>query len=126
MVAQFLQRVTGKHQVASGWDMSGFLGEHFMRDLAVFLFAVSGGITFSGIIASVYRLAAKKPQSRTSTVFHYAVMAFAGPSVLLGNATRSYRKEGCSNLAYVMAVAVASYWAFVLGMGILGAYAAIK
>jgi hypothetical protein len=106
--------------------MSGFLTAHFSRDLIVFLFAVSGGITFSGIIASVYRLAAKKPQGNTGRVLHYAVMAFAGPSVLLGNATRSYRKEGCSNLAYVMAIAVASYWAFVLGMGILTVYGVIK
>lgn len=106
--------------------MSGFLGEHFSRDLIVFLFAVAGGITFSGIIANLYRLAARKPQSTAGTVLHYAVMAFAGPTVLLGNATRSFRKEGCSNLAYVIAVAVASYWAFVLGMGILEAYAVIK
>jgi hypothetical protein len=106
--------------------MSGFLGEHFSHDLVVFLFAVAGGITFSGIIANLYRLAAKKPQSKTGTVLHYAVMAFAGPNVLLGNATRSFRKEGCSNLAYVIAVAVASYWAFVLGMAILEAYAVIK
>ncbi|HXL71121.1 MAG TPA: hypothetical protein VN935_07750 [Rhizomicrobium sp.] len=106
--------------------MSGFLTEHFSRDLIMFLFAVSGGITFSGIIASTYRLAARKPQSKAGTVLHYAVMAFAGPSVLLGNATRSYRKESCSNLAYVMAIAVASYWAFVLGMGILTVYGVIK
>jgi hypothetical protein len=106
--------------------MSGFLGEHFSHDLVIFLFAVAGGITLSGIIANLYRLAAKKPQSRAGTVLHYAVMAFAGPTVLLGNATRSFRKEGCSNLAYLIAVAIASYWAFVLGMGILEAYAVIK
>lgn len=106
--------------------MSGLLGEHFTRDLIVFLFAVGGGITFSGIIASLYRLAAKKPQSKAGTVIHYAVMAFAGPTVLLGNATRSFRKENCSNLAYAIAVAVASYWAFVLGMGILTVYGVIK
>lgn len=106
--------------------MSGFFGERFSHDLIIFLFAVAGGITFSGIVANLYRLAAKKPQSKGGTVLHYAVMAFAGPTVLLGNATRSFRKESCSNLAYVMAVAVASYWAFVLGMGILEAYAVIK
>ena len=106
--------------------MSGLFNEHLSRDLIVFLFAVSGGITLSGIIASLYRLAAKKPQSKAGTALHYAVMAFAGPTVLLGNATRSYRKEGCSNIAYVMAVALASYWAFVLGMGILTVYGVIK
>jgi hypothetical protein len=126
MIAHFLQFVTWKHQAAPGWDMMSFLGEHFTRDLLVFLFAVSGGITFSGIVASLYRLAAKKPKGNTGTLIHYTVMIFAGPSVLLGNATRSYRKADCSNLAYVMAVAVASYWGFVLGMGILSAYTAIR
>ena len=106
--------------------MVAFLGQHFSRDLIVFLFAVSGGITLSGIIANLYRLAAKKPKSTAGAVIHYAVMAFAGPTVLLGNATRSFRKEGCSNMAYMIAVAVASYWAFVLGMGILAVYGVIK
>jgi len=53
-------------------------------------------------------------------------MAFAGPSVLLENATRSYRKDACSNMVYMFAVAIASYWAFALGMGLLSAYGAIK
>jgi hypothetical protein len=107
--------------------MSGLLGTHFSRDLLVFLFAVGGGVTLSGIIANLYRLvAAKKPEGRTGIAVYYVVMAFAGPSVLLGNATRSYRKDACSNVAYMAAVAIASYWAFLLGMGILSAYGAIK
>jgi hypothetical protein len=107
--------------------MTGLLGWHFSRDLLVFLFAVGGGITLSGIIANIYRLvAAKKPEGKAGTAIYYAVMAFAGPSVLLGNATRSYRKDTCSNMAYVFAVAIASYWAFVLGMGLLTAYNVVK
>jgi hypothetical protein len=107
--------------------MTGLLGTHFSRDLLVFLFAVGGGVTLSGIIANVYRLvAAKKPESRTGTAVYYAVMAFAGPSVLLENATRSYRKDACSNMAYMFAVVIASYWAYLLGMGILTACNVIK
>jgi hypothetical protein len=106
--------------------MSGLLGQHFPHDLIVFLFAVSGGVTFSAIIANAYRLLSKKPQAGAGTAFHYAVMAFAGPSMLLENATRSYRKAGCSDMAYVMAVAVAGCWAFVLGMGLLTAYTVVK
>ena len=103
--------------------MSGLLGTHFSRDLLVFLFAVGGGVTLSGIIANLYRLvAAKKPKGRTGVAVYYAVMAFAGPSVLLENATRSYRKDACSNMAYMAAVAIASYWAFLLGMGLLTVY----
>lgn len=101
----------------------GLLGMHFSRDLLVFLFAVAGGVTLSGITANLYRLvAAKKPEGKAGTVAYYAVMAFAGPSVILENATRSYRKDACSNMAYMFAVAIASYWAFVLGMGILTVY----
>lgn len=107
--------------------MSGLLGTHFSHDLMVFLFAVCGGVTLSGITANIYRLlAAKKPEGKTGTAVYYAVMAFAGPSVLLENATRSYRKDTCSNMAYMFAVAIASYWAFVLGMGLLTAYNVIK
>ncbi len=46
--------------------------------------------------------------------------------MLLANATRSYRKEDCSDLAYVIAVAVSGYWAFAIGIGILTAYAVVK
>lgn len=106
--------------------MTGFLGQNFTHDLIVFLFAVSGGVTFSAIIANSYRLLAKKPQTSAATIVHYAVMAFAGPSVLLENATRSYRNAGCSDMAYMIAVAVAGYWSFLLGMGILTAYAVMK
>jgi hypothetical protein len=96
-----------------------FLGTHFLRDVIVFLFAVAGGLTLSGIIANLYRLAAKKPQTASGSFVHYAVMAFAGPSVMIVNATRSYRKRDCSDFAYLIAVAVAGYWSFLLGMGIL-------
>lgn len=106
--------------------MSGILDGQFARDLIEFLFAVSGGITFSAIIANTYRLLARKPKTSAATVFHYAVMAVAGPSVLLENATRSYRKAGCSDMAYMMAVVIASYWAFLLGLGILTAYGAVR
>lgn len=106
--------------------MSGIVSEHFVHDLIVFLFAVSGGITLSAIIANSYRLVAKRPEGRAGTVVHYAVMALAGPSVLLANATRSYRKEDCSDLAYLIAVAVSGYWAFAIGMVMLTAYAVVK
>lgn len=106
--------------------MSGILGERFVHDLIVFLFAVSGGITLSAIIANVYRLVAKRPAGTTGTVVHYAVMVLAGPSVLLTNATRSYRKDDCSDFAYLIAVAVSGYWAFAIGMVMLTAYAVVK
>jgi hypothetical protein len=96
-----------------------FLGDHFVRDLTVMLFALTGGLTLSGIIANIYRLVAGKPQSRGATILYYAVMVFAGASVLLENATRSYRKKDCSAPAYGFAVAIVGYWCFILGLGVL-------
>lgn len=96
-----------------------FLGDHFVRDLTVMLFALTGGLTLSGIIANMYRLFAGKPRSRGATLLYYAVMVFAGASVLLENATRSYRKKDCSAPAYGFAVAIVGYWCFILGLGVL-------
>ncbi|MGH6829147.1 MAG: DUF6949 family protein [Rhizomicrobium sp.] len=95
------------------------LGAHFLREMVVFLFAVTGGLTLSAISANTYRLAATRPRQRAGRLVHYAVMAVAGPSVLFENATRDYRKEACSDFAYLIAVVVVGYWSFLLGMGIL-------
>jgi hypothetical protein len=43
-------------------------------------------------------------------------MMLAGPSVLFENATRSFRAKACSGVAYGFAVAIATYWAFVIGV----------
>ena len=69
---------------------------YFVRELTIFMFALTGGLTLSAIIANIYRMLARKPNSRGETVIYYAVMAVAGASVLLENATRSYRKKDCS------------------------------
>ena len=42
-------------------------GSHFLRDLLVLLFAITAGLTLSGIIANIYRILARKPQSRGET-----------------------------------------------------------
>ena len=102
------------------------LGPHFLRDLTVFMFALTGGLTLSGIIANIYRLLARKPASRSETVLYYAVMAFAGASVLLENATRSYRKKDCSAPAYGFAIALVGYWCFILGIGVLAVAVHLK
>jgi hypothetical protein len=94
-------------------------GSHFLRDLLVLLFAVTAGLTLSGIIANIYRLFARKPQSRGETALYYGIMVLAGASVLLENATRSYRKKDCSAPAYGFAIAIVGYWCFVLGIVVL-------
>ena len=95
------------------------LGHHFLRDLTVLMFALTGGLTLSGITANIYRMLARKPQNRGETVLYYAVMTLAGPSVLLENATRSYRKRESSAPAFGFAMAIVGYWCFVLGIGVL-------
>jgi hypothetical protein len=86
-----------------------------MHNLILLLFAVAGGLTLSGITANLYRMLAKRPDTKVATWVHYLIMAFAGPSVLFENSTRSFRKKECSRAAYGLAVGLAAYWAFILG-----------
>ena len=86
-----------------------------MRNALELLFAIAGGLTLSGIVANLYRLIAEKPQSRTATWAYYGVMLLAGPSVLVNNSTRSFRKKECTRSAYGFALGLAAYWSFMLG-----------
>ncbi len=90
-----------------------------MKNLLLLLFATTGGLVLSGIVANIYRILAKKPDGPTGIAAYYAVMVLAGPSVLFENATKSFRTKACSGMAYGFAVAVASYWAFMLGLLII-------
>lgn len=85
----------------------------------VFLFALTGGLTLSGIIANIYRIVGRKPEGGLQTAIYYGVMVFAGPSVLFENATKSFRAKDCSRAAYGFAIAIAGYWAFALGLLVL-------
>lgn len=96
-----------------------------MHGYIVFLFSLAAGITASGLTGAVYRLVANEPKTMIATVLHYAVMVFAGPVILFGNSTRSYRKKECSKAAYFLAVALGGYWSFVMGVFILSACVAL-
>jgi hypothetical protein len=87
-----------------------------MKLFLLALFAFAGGLALSGIVANLYRILARRPKSRKAKTVYYVVMILAGPSVLFENATRSFRKKDCSTSAYGFAVALASYWAFVIGL----------
>jgi hypothetical protein len=87
--------------------------------LLLLLFAVTAGLTLSGIVANIYRILARKPQTPPETALYYVVMVVAGPSVLFENATRSFRTKDCSGLAYGLAVAITGYWCFALGLLVL-------
>ena len=92
-----------------------------MRHFTVMLFALAGGLTLSSIVANVYRLVARKPRTRAATWIFYGVMLLAGPSVLLENSTRSFRRKECSRSAYAFAMGLAGYWSFVLGLALINA-----
>ncbi|MGN6150156.1 MAG: DUF6949 family protein [Rhizomicrobium sp.] len=87
-----------------------------MHNLEVFLFAMTGGFALSGIVANLYRLLAPKPESSRTKFAYYVVMVVAGPSVLFDNAARSWRKKGCSAVAFWLAAALSAYWSFIIGL----------
>ncbi len=97
-----------------------------MHDFIVFLFAIGAGTTASGLLASIYRLVAREPETRLGTILHYAVMIIAGPVVLVSNSTKSYREKRCSKAAYVLVIALSAYWSFATGLFILSTWVALR
>jgi hypothetical protein len=97
-----------------------------MHDFIVFLFAIAAGMTASGLAANIYRLLAKEPKTRFGTFIHCAVMVIAGPVVLVGNSTKSFRDKDCSKAAYALALALSGYWSFAMGLFILSLIMAIR
>ena len=90
-----------------------------LHNFVVMLFSIAAGFTASGIVASLYRLLAHKPESKIGKTIYIAVMVFAGPSVLVGNAAKKFRAKDCSVYALWLAAAVAGYWSFAIGLFVL-------
>jgi hypothetical protein len=95
------------------------MGPGFAKDLMVVLFITACGFTASGILANLYRLIASKPESGAAKTAYFAVMVVAGPNVLIDNAAQSLKKKSCSAIAFWLAVAVAGYWSFAIGLFVL-------
>lgn len=87
-----------------------------LHSFMVALFALTVGLTASGIVANIYRLLGKKPETLSARIGYLAVMSVAGPSVLFDNAARTWRKRDCSAMAFWLAAAIAGYWSFALGL----------
>lgn len=85
----------------------------------VVLFATTAGFTASGILANLYRLLARKPESPGGRAAYFAVMVVAGPSVLLENAAASLKKKSCSKFAFWLAASISAYWSFAIGLFML-------
>jgi len=90
-----------------------------LHDFMVALFALAAGFTASGIVANLYRMLVKKAEGVAARLGYYAVMVIAGPSVLIDNAGRSWRKKSCSATAFWLAAAISSYWSFAIGLFVL-------
>ena len=87
-----------------------------MKDVLIALFAVASGLSASGIVANLYRILGRRPQTLTGQAGYVAVMIVAGPSVLFDRSIRHWRAKGCSPLALVIAVAISGYWSFAIGL----------
>jgi hypothetical protein len=93
------------------------MGLAMIHNLLVFLYALTGGLAISGIIANIYRLLTpKKSETTSGRAAYYVVMALAGPTVLLDNAARSWRTKSCSAMAFWLAAALSGYWSFIIGL----------
>ena len=90
-----------------------------MHGFMLLLFSLAGGLTVSGMVANGYRMVASKPQTPAATAAYYGVMVIAGPSVLFENSTRSFKQKECTVIAYGFALALATYWAFLLGLAVI-------
>lgn len=97
-----------------------------MHDAIVALFALAAGFTASGIVASLYRLIAKRRSLSSDRFLYVAVMIFAGPTVLFENAAKAWREKSCSVVAFWLAAAVAGYWSLALGLLVIQLGLAIK
>ena len=85
------------------------------KDLFLVSFSMVAGYTVSGILANLYRLIAKKPETAGGKAGYFAVMVVAGPNVLFHNAALSFRAKDCSRFAFWLAATISAYWSFMLG-----------
>ena len=90
-----------------------------MHGLLVVFFAVAAGFTASGLVASVYRILARSPESDRENMVRHAVLIVAGPTVFFGTATRLLMAKELSPLLFSIAIMALSYWSFALGLFIL-------
>lgn len=90
-----------------------------MHPVLVAFFAVAAGFTASGIVASLYRIVARSPQSDRALLARQIVLVVAGPTVFFNIATRMFMTKELSPLLFSFAVMALSYWSFALGLFIL-------
>jgi hypothetical protein len=88
------------------------------HETAVFLYSITTGFACSGIVANLYHLLNGK-KDRLGRSVYLATMVVAGPSELFERSAKARHEKNCSWIAFLLAVAVAGYWSFVLGLLII-------
>jgi hypothetical protein len=89
------------------------------HNAAVLLFAITTGLTASGVVSNLYRLATGARKEGFGRTVYYTTLVIAGPSVLFETAAKACREKSCSKLAFWLAAAVAGYWSLALGLFII-------
>lgn len=97
-----------------------------MHMLLNILFSIATGVTLSGLVANSYRLSVRQATSTVGLIAQSAVMIFAGPVVLMGNAARALKQKTCSAEEYGVALAVGGFWSFTTGLLFLAVCFALK
>ena len=87
-----------------------------MQELALVLFAITAGFTFSGIAANLYKLSGAKANTSRGKTVRFAVMTVAGPSVIFESAMRGLLAKRWTRGAFWLAAVGAAYWSLALGL----------
>ncbi len=95
------------------------MGSGLGHDILVVLFATTAGFTVSGILANLYSLIVGEAESNAAKNAYYALMVVAGPNVLIEKAADRLKAKACSRVAFWLAVALAAYWSFAIGLFVL-------
>ena len=90
-----------------------------MHPFLVVFFAVASGFAVSGIVASLYRMAARGPESDRAKFVRQIVLVVAGPTVFFSMATRMLLTRELSPFLFSIAAMALAYWSFALGLFIL-------
>ncbi len=89
------------------------------HDAFVALFAIAAGFTASGIVTNLYRLLAGARPSKLSQRAFWAVVAVAGPIMLIERAAKAKRAQSLSRYGFWAATAFCGYWSFAIGLFVL-------
>jgi|SRR5581483_11170039 len=89
------------------------------HDAFVALFAIAAGFTASGIVTSLYRLFAGTQPGKLWQRAFWAVIAVAGPIMLIEKAAKAKRAQSISRYGFWAATALCGYWSFAIGLFVL-------